>query len=233
MALNTNNDIMTEFLVRNSISTTDGFITDLILQGWLKDAATYCSSYKKWPFTEGRVSTTYASVEEWSFEGYKSDSFRMMLVGGKRLTKLNFRDYMTFREEEPTAADRVFSDFGRVIFINPYADVSGTLVGYGQYFPVLDVTDFTAVTVFSNWDDEGNEAIIQKMTAYFKNKLHLTSEAQFFESKTDETLDKVYKRVLDEQAMYQTHRDTGGQYKYFNVLQGGQFPNTNNNPNQF
>ncbi len=232
MALKNNGDIMTEFLVRNSITTTDGYITDSTLQGWLKDAAIYCSSYKKWPFTEGRVSTTYASTEEWSFEGYKVDSFRMMLIGGKRLTKLNFEDYMTFREEEPQANDRVYSDFGRVVFINPNVGITGSLVAYGQYMPVLDVTDFTAQPVFSDWDDEGNEAIVVKMTEYFKNKLHLTQEAQYFSSKTDETLEKVYRRVLDEKYKEQTHPSSGGMFKGFDVLQGQQHDGINN-PNRW
>ncbi len=234
MSLNTHGEIMTEVLIRGNITTTDAFISDATLQGWLKDAAIYCASYKKWPFTEGRVSTTYVSNEEWNLEGYKADSFRMLLVGGKRLTKLNFQDYLIFREESPQGNDRVFSDFGRVIFINPNMGISGTLVAYGQYMPVVDPTDMAAVTVFSNWDDEGNEAIVQKMLSFLKDRLHITAEAQFFASKADETLEKVYKRVLDEQYAYQTHPDSQGMFKYFNMIPGRSGNNNfNNNPNQF
>lgn len=232
MALKNNGDILTEVLVRNSISTADGYITDSTLQGWLKDAAIYCASYKKWPFTEGRVTTTYVSNEEWNFEGYKADSFRMMLIGGKRLTKLNFEDYLTFREESPTSNDRVYADYARVIYINPNMGISGSLVAYGQYLPVLDVTDMTAQPIFSDWDDEGNEAIVQKMTEYLKIKLHMTQEAQYFASKADETLEKIYKRVLDEKYKEQTHSSGGGMFKDFDVLQGRQGDGINN-PNRF
>jgi len=233
MSLNTNGEIMTEFLVRNNVNTTDGFISDSTLQGWLKDAHLYCASFKKWPFTEGRISTTYANREEFNFEGYKSDSFRMLLVGGKRLIKLNFQDYLTFREESPSSNDRVFSDFGRVVFINPNADVSGTLVGYMQYQPVLDVTDMTALTVFSGFDEEGNEAILHKMTAYWKYRLHTPDEAELYDGKADATLEKIYKRVSDEAYAYQTHPDTQGMFRRFDVLRGRNNNSDYNNPNQF
>ena len=48
--------------------------------------------------TEGQT-TTFAATEEWQFEGYKADAIRC-LIGGSRLTKLNFEDYQTFREED-------------------------------------------------------------------------------------------------------------------------------------
>lgn len=221
MALKTQNDIITEVLVRNNRSTTDSFITDAMLQGWYFDAHTWASSLYKWPFTEGRVSTTWVSTEEWSFEGYKSDSFRIVTVGGYQLKKLNFRDYLTFREKEPTGTDRVFSDYGGIVFINPYLDVSGTLTAWGQYTPYLDVTDYTAQTLFSGKDEEGNEALVEKMTSYLKRREHEISESELHDTRAGNKLAEIWKRVLDEQALYQTHPDTGGMFERFDVLNGG------------
>ena len=221
MALKTRDDLFTEVLVRNNRSTTDSFITDTMLKSWFASAHIWASAYHKWPFTEGRIQTTYASTEEWSFEGYKADSFRILQVGGKRLQKLNFEDYQIMREETPEADDRVFSDFGRTVFINPNADVSGTLVAYGQYQPYVDVTDETGVTIFSNYDEEGNEAMVEKMSGYLKRREHLAQEAELHDQRAVAKLDEVWSRVQGERYAYQTHPERGGMFERIDVVNGG------------
>lgn len=223
--LNSIGDIQTEVLVRNNRTTTDAFVTDAMLQDWTRQAHKWAASLHKWPFTEGRITTTFAAGtgaggDEWSFEGYKADSFRLVQVGGKRLLKLNFEDYQILREVEPSADDRVYSDFGRLVFINPEADVSGSLTAYGQYEPVIDPTDLTAATVFSGYDEEGNEAIVEKMTSYLKEREHLPQEVQLHDQRATAKLEEIWKRVLDEQYAYQTHPDRQGMFKRFNVLRG-------------
>ena len=218
--LNTTGDIITEVLVRNNLTTTDTFVTDAMLQDWTRQAHKWAASQHKWPFTEGRVSTTFSATEEWYFEGYKADSFRLVQIGGKRLKKLDFRNYQIFREEESNATERVFSDFGRTVFINPKIDLTGTLTAWGQYEPNLDSTDLTALTIFSGYDEEGNEAMVRMMTAYLKNREHLPDEAEYHEKKAGEKLEEIWKRVLDEQYQYQTHPDSGGMFRRFDVLGG-------------
>lgn len=222
MALITTSDLITEVLARNNRSTTDGFITDAMLNGWVGQAHLWAAAYHKWPFTEGRVSTTYTSAqEEWNFEGYKSDSFRIIQVGGKRLQKLNFEDYQIMREESPDANDRVYADFGRTVFINPNADVSGTLTAYGQYMAIVDATGADqSVSVFSTYDEEGNEAILEKMTGYLKRREHLPQEAELHDQRAAAKLDEIWKRIQDEQYAYQTHPDRGGMFERFDVLDG-------------
>ena len=223
MALSTRDDIFTEVLVRNNRTTTDGFITDTMLKAWFSDAHLWAASFHKWPFTEGRVSSTYTSAqEEWVFEGYKADSFRIVQIGGKRLQKLNFEDYQIMKEEEPSVNDRVYSDFGRIMFINTNIDASGTLTAYGQYQPVIDVTNETGTTIFSGYDEEGNEAIVEKMTGYMKRREHLAQEAELHDQRAVAKLQEVWQRIEDEQSLYQTHPDRGGIFKRFDVLRGAQ-----------
>lgn len=222
MSLNNVGDIQTEFLVRNNRTTTDTFITDAMLDDWLRDSHVWAAGSKKWPATEGRVSTTYtSSQEEWNFEGYKSDSFRIIQVGGKRLDKKNFADYQIYREEEPSGTDRIYSDFGRLVFINPYIDASGTLIAYGQYMPTIDPTDKTATTIFSGYEEEGNEAIVEKMSGYLKRREHLPQEAELHDQRAAAKLEEVWNKIRAEQYAYQTHRDRGGMFSRFDVLQGG------------
>ena len=224
--MKTRDQIFTEVLVRNNRTTTDSFITDTHLKSWFRDAHVWASSYKKWPMTEGRVSTTYTTTEEWSIEGYKADSFRMLQIGGSRLKKLNFEDYQTFREELPDADDRVYSDFGRTVFINPNVDLSGTLTAWGQYQPYIDVTDETGVTIFTDFDDEGNEAIVEKMSSYLKRREHLAEESELHDNRAKVKLEEVYKRILDEQFKYQTHESSGGMFERIDIIDGGLYGDT-------
>lgn len=221
--LSTSNDIKTDLIAKLGVSTTSAYYTDAILNAWIQQAHRWATSYKKWPHTQGRVSTTYSSsTEEYDFEGYKADSFRLVQIGGKRLNKITFEDYQIFREEDETGNDRVFSDFGRLVFINPNIDLSGTLTAYGQYTPVdIDMTDLTSTTVFSGKDEEANAAIVEEAISYSKTRQQKSTDAEFHHKRAKALLDAVWARVEDEQYGYQTHRTRGGMFKRINVIDSG------------
>ncbi len=221
--LTTSNDIKNEVLVRLGVSTTSAFYTDAILNGWVKTATRWATSFKKWPFTEGRTSTTYTSAnEEWDFEGIKADSIRIAQIGGKRLQKLNFEDYQIFREESSSGSDRVFSDFGRLVFINPNVDLSGTLTVFAQYAPVdIDMTDTSSETVFSGKDEEGNESIVEEILSYANTREKKENEANFHHSKALQILEGIWDKIKAEQFNYQTHRTRGGMWKRIDVINSG------------
>lgn len=219
--ITTSNDIKTEVINRLGISTTSAFYTDAILNQWIKGATRWATSYKKWPFTEGRLETTFTGTEEWTFEGIKADSIRLAQIGGKRLDKLNFEDYQIFKEEDG-GADRVYSDFGRTVFINPNVDLSGTLTVYAQYVPVdIDMTDTASTTVFSNNDEEGNEAIVEEVITYAKTRDQDENTANFHHTRATQILDQVWDKVQKEQFNYKTHRTRGGMWKRISVTDGG------------
>lgn len=226
--LNTVGEIITEVLVRNNRTTTDGFITDTIIQKWAKDAHTWATSLHKWPFTEGKNSTTYTTSVTDDMgntvisypEGWKADSIRILTIGGKRLQKMDFASFLRFIERNTTSTERIYSDFGRQIYVNTNADVSGTLTAYGQYTPAFftDLTDTSVVTLFSNFDEEGNEAIVEKMSSYLKRREHLTEEAELHDQRATAKLEEVWKRIQDEQYAYQTKDQP--MFEYFDVLNG-------------
>jgi len=221
--MKTRDDIFKEVLVRNNRTTTDGFVTDAMLKSWIGDAHTWAAGQKKWPFTMGRVSTTYAvgtgsGLDEYSFEGYKADSFDLVTIGGKRLDQLNFEDYLIMREETPDATDRVFTTLGNIMLINPNIDLSGTTVAYGQYQPTIDLTDETGKTVFTDWNEEGNEAILEKMTTYLKRREHLFDEATAHDQMATQKLEEVWKQILDSQYTKKTSPERGGMFTWFPVV---------------
>lgn len=220
--LKTFGDIQNDVVQKLGIATTDAFYTEDIINDWINQAHRWATSLRKWPFTEGRVSTTYTTAsEEWEFEGYKADSIRMITIGGKRLDKLNFEDYLLFREERPDDADRVYSDYGRLVYVNPKIDVSGTLTAYGQYTPAdIDVTDHTAETVFSGGDEEGNEAIVEKVISFANERSQRKDEAEYHHEKAVNILLALEENVKDEQYNYKTHKARGGMYRHVDVVEG-------------
>ena len=224
--LATVSDLITEVLVRNNRTTTDSFITDTMLKAWLTDGVNYCTTKYKWPFSEVRDQTlAWTRAEEIDYSSFtidfKADSIRILLIGGYRLQKRNFEDYQVMREERPSANDRVFSDYGRILYINPIADVSGTIAAFGQYTAKIDATDATANTIFTPYDEEGNEAIVEKMTSYLKRREHQTDEAELHDNRADLKLAGLWEKVQAESFKYQTGPDTDGMFKYFDVIQGG------------
>lgn len=237
--LKTNFDIRNDILVKLNQTTTVAFYTETILNDWIDEAYIWAAAVHKWPFTEGRVSTTYASLvtdEDGSLrgeypEGWKSDSIRQLWIDRKRVQKLNHEDFYRFREDRPDADDRVFTDFGRLYYVNPRIDVSGTVTVWGQYLPAdIDWTDNVATTVFSNSEEEGNTAITEEVLSYAYLREKNPQEAQLHHQRALEILEGIWKRITDEQFGYQT-KDRG-MWKWFDTISGGGRDDVNN-PNRF
>jgi len=212
--LNSTTDIVTEVIVRSGVATTttsqSGLYTDVILLSWLNTAMRWVASYRVWPFTEGRVSTTYTGAEEQTYpENFKTDSIRFIQIGGKRFQKTAFEDYQIFREEQSSSADRIFSDFSRVYFVNPSAGISGTLTAYGQYtIKDLEGIDTANATPFSNTEEDMNEAIVEEMISYARLREKNVQESEYHHQRAVKILDNVWTRYTSEQFAYQS-KDRG------------------------
>ena len=215
-------DIKTDVIVKLGISTTTAYYTDTILDEWIQQAERFCTSYKKWSFTEGRVVTTYSSsTEEWDFEGYKADSFRYLKVGDKVFRKIHFEDYLIMKEETPDAPDNVYTDLGRIVIVNPKTEASGTMTAYGQYTPVpIDVTDLTATTVFSGGEEEGNTAIVEEVLSYAMTRRQRLDKAKVHHQNAINLLDSIKSVIDDEAYAYHTHKTRGGMFKRVDVIEG-------------
>ncbi len=199
-----------------------------MLSDWARQSITYVSSYRKWPATEGRISTTYASLttNEDGYlvlnypEGWKTDTVRILTIGGKQLDKKVFNQFRKFLEDYSNTSDRICSDYNRQVFINPTIGISGTVTAWGQYSPFIDTTDLTATTPFSGNEEEANEAIVEKMTSYLKLREHLPDEANLHDQRCAMKLDALWQRISDEQFAYQQPRGDYGMFSRLDVMDG-------------
>lgn len=239
-------DIRNDFLVKMNQSTTVAFYTEQIIKDWFDDAHMWAASQYKWPFTEGRYSTTAASAatneDGWTTlqypEGFKGDSIRLLTVGGKRFDKKNFYKWQQFIEDNTSDTSKIFSDFGRTLYINPNAaDFSGTVVMWGQYNIIESpydtaspgVGDPANTTIFTDVANEGNEAIVAKMMSYAlqREKSPVTlvrgkmaSASAFEAQKAEGILAEIWKSITDEQFNYQDTQNEG-MWKRFDITRGG------------
>jgi len=224
-------EIKNDVLVQSQANTTFAFYTEPILNNWTNKAHKWAASYKKWPQTEGRSSTTFSSlatnadglVEGNYPEGWKADSIRKMRIGGKRVDKTDFSKFLDFIEDYSSDNERIFSDFGRVYYINPNIDLSGTVAMWGQYTPAdLDTTDQSATTVFSANLPEANEAIVEEIMSYAKKREKKPQESVLHHENAIRILDGLWQQHLDEQYQYGiTDTDKGGMFKRMDVVDGG------------
>ena len=220
-------DLVREITVRLGTDTTVAFYTDSILEAWVNQSYRWTTAYKRWPFTEGKVTTTYATAPEAKLypEGWRSDSIRLLQIGSddtpNRLQKLNFEDYQIYREDNGSGTDRVFSDYANEYYINPNVDLSGTTTLWGQYVPAPiegSSPPSSAETVFSGREEEGNQAIIDEVISYAMIREKKTNEALLYHKSAMERLEGVWKRIKDEQYAYQTKNR--GMFERIDVLRG-------------
>ena len=150
-------------------------------------------------------------------EGWKSDSIRLLKIGGKEVGKREFYKFTKFLEDNSSSSDRIFSDYTRRYYINPNIDVSGTVTAWGQYTPtVLSESDNT---VFAG-EDEGDEAIIQIVMGYIYSRLGDENNTEKQEQVSRRTLNELWVRIQAEQYGYQIPPDDG-MFKRIDVLKGG------------
>lgn len=218
--------IRDEILLRTGKSTTSGWVSDANLKNWINQAHRWAAGQKKWPMTEGRIQTTFATgtgpdSDEWDFEGYRADTIRLMRIGGKRLEKLNYEDYLIYREEKPDGDGRYFSDIDGVVVINPNIDLSGTVTAWGQYLPAnFDITNETFETIFTEGNDDGNEAIIERTIGYAYKRDGKKKEAIEQTLIAKEILNELWENIKQEQSLYKTQEERGGMFKRIDVLRG-------------
>jgi len=217
----TRGDLKTEILVRSGKDTTSAWTSEAFLNDWINQAHRWAAGYKPWPFTEGRQSTTYTTTEEWNFEGYKTDSIKLLEIGGERFEKLTFEDYKRYKEDQSSGTEKFYTDYANTLYVNTLSGASGTMTIWGQYIPAVipDGDGLTAddiETVFVG-SDEGNEAIIEKVLGNLYNRDDKPAAIQHYQL-AQKQLDDLWQRMTDSQFNYQT-KDRG-MFKGFDVLCG-------------
>jgi len=215
-------NIIDAVLVRGNVTTTAaGLYTDTVMKSWVNDAHRWAAGFSKWPFTEGRYSTTFTGEETPYPEGWKSDSIRYLEIGGERFKKVLFQTYKMYREDVSNGEDKIYSDYVRTIFVNTLSGATGTMTVYGQYTPAeMDTSLPSSTTVFSDAEDDGNEAIVEEILRYSKIREGKYDEANVHHTRAIDILTNIRERPAGEQFGYQSHET--GMWSRVDIL-GGEY----------
>ena len=224
--------LITEVVVRGGIDTTIGFYTDTILEREINLAYKWATAFKKWPFTEymDKSGAFTSGTEEYSYPntGFRTDSIRILKIGDDLFEKILFKDYLQFREDYSSSEKKIFSDYGRVVYINPNC-TSGTIYAYGQLIPT-DLSNSTDATIFTNYDEEADEAVIERTLSILYKRGKKMQEMTEADSRARQLLSELWDRIVAEQHTYLPKES--GMWKRIDIV-NGEYWDDEINPLQF
>ena len=109
---------------------------------------------------------------------FLTGSISRLYIDGKKYDKKAFQDFLDYTDEAlraqnpPDPTKLYFAEYGRQFFVWPGCTAAGTNNGlvWGNIQPA-DLTNSTDKTIFSLWNDSGNEAIVKKSLSVLMERL--------------------------------------------------------------
>lgn len=202
--MQTRNDMEYELVTRlmasnNSTLYSAGRITQLI-----QDAYIWASILHFWPSLQSAKQTsTQANQEYYDYpQSFLTDSIARIYVDGKLYSPKAFYDFRDYVDQAtdtalpPDPTNRCFANFGRQFFLYPIPTITGSnnLIVWGNT-QAPQLANGTDQTIFSVWDDAGNEAIVQKAFAVAMVRL-APQEAQASLTNAIQLLDVMWQKVV-------------------------------------
>jgi hypothetical protein len=146
---------------------TSTYFTPTRVNSAIDDAYLMVASLKQWAdIKKGFVTNTLAGEDYYDYPpNCQTESiFKISVDSDSKYEKMDFEDFMR-TVENTTAVDpnlKLFSEYGRQIFIYPTPTTTGVanLILWG-IIQAAPLTSDTSTTMFTDWADVLNEAILQ------------------------------------------------------------------------
>lgn len=189
--METRADLETELQNRLMVANNSGLIPSARLTELIQDANRWAGTLFFWPsLFRSRYFSSKPSIDSstpilplaYDYYDYPSDfltgSVRRLYFNGLKYDKKAFDDFLDYVDNSQTAqlppdpTKRYFAEYGRQFFVWPGVTVAGTddgLVWGNIQPPQLD--NSTDKTIFSTWNDTGNEAIVKKAISVAMERL--------------------------------------------------------------
>lgn len=181
------------------VGTSTYFTTERI-ESAIDDAYLAVGSARQWGDTKkGFVTSTIANQDYYDYpDNCQTESvFKISVDGESSYSKIDFEDYLKEREDNPSTTRKLFSEYARQIFISPTPTTNGSanLVLWGVIQPA-PLTQDSDVTIFTDWADYLNEAILQYAYADLIQNVDSTKSANAL-IKGDKIITLEYKKISD------------------------------------
>lgn len=195
----------------SDIANNDLF-SDTDLGTFIQLATIKAWDYKFWDVAEHKVTGTTSGGTIAYDQTLQSGSISLLRINGYEYRKLLYQDYLKFLEENPTATDKIWSEYNRTAYVNTNAFTNGQGYElYGKKMPPI-LTSGSDLLPFSpdadNYEHSGNEAIVQLAygEALDSEKKKEYAQAEVERKKAYQTLDLLWKPMAEQRASMQILR---------------------------
>lgn len=180
--MQTRSDLETELLARLMVANNSTLVSSTRVTKLIKDANLWAATLYFWPslFRSRYFSSKPSSQSstpilplQYDYYDYPTDfltgSVARLYFNGKKYEKKAFQDFLDYVDNAqqaslpPDNTKKYFAEYGRQFFVWPGVSVAGVNDGlvWGNIQPA-DLANGTDKTIFSQWNDSGNEAILKK-----------------------------------------------------------------------
>jgi hypothetical protein len=169
-------DIEAEFLARAMVANNSAQFPATRVTDLVQDAYLWAGTLYFWPpLYRSRKFSSKPNTQSLNYDYYDypvdflTNSISRLYINGLKYEKKAFQDFLDYCDQSnagalpPDTSKRYFAEFARQFFIYPTVSVAGSEDGlvWGNIQP-LQLGSPTDKTIFSLWNDSGNEAILKK-----------------------------------------------------------------------
>jgi hypothetical protein len=157
-------DLKSELQKRLMSSSSSSSFSDTRLGELINSAYRWAASLFPWDdLKRAKETVTVANQEYYDYpEEFQTNSVFRLTVDGEAYKKISFPTYLEYKDNNESSTDKLFSEYGRQLFIYPTPTQAGlSIVIWGIIQPAKLISG-SDKTFFYNFDISANEAIVNK-----------------------------------------------------------------------
>jgi hypothetical protein len=200
-----------ELVQRVMVSNNSSMLPAARVTQLIQDAYQWAGTLHFWPpLYRARTFSTTPNTQSLTYDyyDYPSDfltgSVSRLYIDNKKYDKKAYQDLIDYADNvvensvPPDPTKRYFAEYGRQFFVYPASTVAGSSNGiiWGNIQP-LQISTAASTTIFSLWNDSGNEAIVKKALSValerFDPNFATTQKKEAFD-----LLELIWKKIMDE-----------------------------------
>lgn len=201
-----------ELVARLQVANNSTLVSSSRITQLIQDAYLWAATLFFWPsLFKSRIFSSKPNGQSLAYDYYDyptdmlTDTISRLYIGGKKYDKKAFQDFLDYVDNAlngalpPDPTRRYFAEYARQFFVYPTVSTAGTNDGiiWGNIQPT-GLNNPTDNTIFSLWDDSGNEAVLKKALSVEMERL----DAGFATEQKQEAiqlLTLIWKKVTTEQ----------------------------------
>jgi len=207
----TRQDIENELVARVMLAGNSTLLSSARVTQLVQDANLWAGTLHFWPpLFRSRIFSSKPNTQSLAYDYYDyptdflTGSISRLYIANNKYEKKAFNDFLDYVDNAvagsvpPNTSNRIFAEFSRQFFVYPRVSVAGTNDGlvWGNIQP-LQLSSSSSNTIFSLWNDSGNEAILKKALSVALERLD-PQFAAVQKAEAVQLLNVIWKKIVDE-----------------------------------